>query len=213
MVGPRLLPPGWPSAFAAVPRWLPAALLSALLAAPLSCRSGQPPPSRQAASETDDPAADEAMVQGRWRESVELHRALVERDPRNGLALYHLGFSEGSLGRHGMETAWYERAIEAGYRSPDLFYNLGVARLALGEIAGAERALAEALEAKPDEAEFHYAAARMALARGDDARARRHLERATELEPGHREAWMALAALYERQGDREAAEVARTRVR
>ena len=186
-------------------------LLAAL--GPVSCRSGQPPAARQGLGETDDPVADAAMLEERWRTSIDLHRELLERNPDNGLAMYHLGFSEGSLGRHREEAEWYERAIEAGYRSPDLLYNLGLARLELGQLGAAERALDEAVKANPDEAEFHYAAARVALARGADERARAHLERATELDPEHREAWKALAPLYERGGDRRAASEARARAR
>jgi tetratricopeptide (TPR) repeat protein len=208
------IPHGVVRRFRASSRLLTGVALLLWVPASVSCRSGQTPPNAQAARETDDPAADEAMVDGRWRESIERHRALLERDPGNGLAMYHLGFSAGSLERHREEVEWYERAIGAGYRSPDLLYNLGLARLELGELSAAESALAEALEAKPDEAEFHYAAARVALAQENEgAAARAHLERATELDPGHREAWAALAALYEEQGDLEAAEVARARSR
>ncbi len=161
----------------------------------------------------DDAVADRAMAEGRWSEAVRLHRALLDGGEGSGLTLYHLGFSEGSLGRHSEEAVLYERAIAAGYEEPDVFYNLGLANLALDRFAPADRALAEALRLRPAEPEFHHAAGRVALARSDDARAREHLERATELDPRHSASWAALAELYERSGDPAAAEAARRRSR
>ncbi|MFN2432875.1 MAG: tetratricopeptide repeat protein [Gemmatimonadota bacterium] len=191
---------------------LSACALAALVLA-LACRGGPPPAVTDEAPQTDDPGADRAMLEGRWRESVDAHRRLLERqDPDEGLTLYHLGFSVGSLGDHAAEARLYDRAAAAGYRSPDLLYNLGLARLALGELDAAEEALRDALAAEPEEAEFHYAAAQVALARGDEQAAQARLERATALDPGHTEAWAALAELYERRGDPRA-ESARTRAR
>ncbi len=121
-----------------------AAGLLAVSLASTSCRTGQPAESARTLGDVDDPQADAAMTEGRWHDAVRLHLAVLDRDPGNGPAMYHLGYSEGSLNRRREEVRWYERAAEAGYRRPDLLYNLGLARLALNDLEDAESALAEA---------------------------------------------------------------------
>lgn len=190
-----------------------ASSMTLIAAALVSCRGGQGVSSRADENDIDDQAADDAMVDEEWERSARLHREIVQREPENGLAMYHLGFSLGSLGHRREEVEWYERAMRAGYQSPDLLYNLGLARLDLGALTGADSALTAAVAARRAEAEFHYALARVALARGDAKRARTHLERATEIQPRHREAWAALAEVYERSGELEAAAAARARTR
>jgi tetratricopeptide (TPR) repeat protein len=174
-------------------RALAGVLLAALVGS--SCRSARPAALRAPSAATDDPVADRAMVEERWADAVELHERMLREDPADGLALYHLGFSLGSLGRHRDEADSYVRALDAGYGPPDLLYNLGLARLALGDAGAAGEALERAVAASPDEAEYHYAAGRAALAAGDSGVARARFERTLELDPAHEEARAALGEL------------------
>jgi tetratricopeptide (TPR) repeat protein len=160
-----------------------------------ACASGRGAPPRAPSAATDDPAADRAMVEERWADAVELHRELLSDRPGDGVALYHLGYSLGSLGRHREEADAYVRALDAGYDPPDLLYNLGLARLALGDAAGAVDALERAVAASPGEAEVHHASGRALLAAGEADRARERFERALELDPEHEQARRALAEL------------------
>jgi Flp pilus assembly protein TadD len=159
------------------------------------CASGRGAPPRAPSAATDDAAADRAMVEERWADAVQLHRELLRDHPDDGVALYHLGYSLGSLGRHREEADAYVRALDAGYGPPDLLYNLGLARLALGDAAGAVAVLERAVAASPDEAEVHHASGRALLAAGEADRARERFERALELDPKHEQARRALAEL------------------
>jgi Flp pilus assembly protein TadD len=70
--------------------------------------------------------ADLPLRQGRFQEAVQQHLRVLNQEPGNGLAHYHLGYAYGQLGLHPDEVAEYLRAIDLGMERGDLFYNLGV---------------------------------------------------------------------------------------
>jgi tetratricopeptide (TPR) repeat protein len=87
---------------------------------------------------TCDVGADEAMWRGDYDTGIALHQRFLEKEPENGLALYHLGFAFGQKEDHSQELSCYERAIALGFEEEGVFFNLG---MAYGELDQTEKAI------------------------------------------------------------------------
>lgn len=148
-----------------------------------------------------DSQADAAVHDGQWQKALELHRQLLETEPGNCLAIYHLGYILGRLNHRRQEVATYERAIRCGYSHDDqLYYNLG---MALGDLSEPERAIAaleQAVQINPRNAENHFGLGYIAQMTGRSTRAVAALETAVELSAEHLDARILLARIYLDQG-------------
>lgn len=157
----------------------------------------------------DDPQADELLLRGEWEETVRLHRALLEKDPGNGRAHYHLGYASGQLGNFSEEIAAYREAVRLGLRDVSLYYNLGIAlATAREDYDGAIAAFEEGLHLSPDDPELWYNLGAAYLSKREFARARDAFQAALELAPDHVEAQNNLGHALLGLGDRAGARAA-----
>ena len=103
-----------------------------------------------------DRQADEAMKRHDYDAAIFFHERLLEEEPDNGLAMYHLGYAYGQRGDHAKEVFYYEKAIGAGFRHEGIYFNLGMAYGELNRIQDAIRAFKESLNTNPNSAESRF---------------------------------------------------------
>jgi Flp pilus assembly protein TadD len=113
--------------------------------------------SRPAAADEQicDAKADFALGREDYPAAIKLHREILESQPNNALAHYHLGFAYAMTGRSVEEVNEYLAAARFGLRNWDLFLNLGLAYLGLHELGLAADAFATAESLAPDHPEPH----------------------------------------------------------
>jgi tetratricopeptide (TPR) repeat protein len=148
-----------------------------------------------------DEKADNAMKQHEYGKAISLHQRLVEKEPANGLALYHLGYSYGQTGDHLREVRCYEKAVGLGFRKDHIFLNLGLAYGELDQLENAIGAFDKALEINPGNADAHFGLA-LARYRGlADTLAEEEFLRTIEIDPAHLDARLYLSMLYADRGE------------
>jgi tetratricopeptide (TPR) repeat protein len=149
-----------------------------------------------------DMKADEAMKRRDYDESILLHQALLENDPGNALALYHLGYAYGQIQDHGKETSCYEKAIALGLKKEDLFFNLGMAYGEMDQTEDAVRAFKRALDIYPNNANNYFGLAMAYQKNGHaDELAEEAFLKAIELDPELLDARLFLSMLYADKGE------------
>lgn len=164
----------------------------------------EPPPPDQWAC---DDAADAAVSQADWEQALRLHQALLEKEPDNCLAIYHLGYILGKMGDRNDEVAHFERAVQCGYTTDDrLFFNLAMAYAEMGFMEDAISAFEQATGLNPTNAENYFGLGLTAQAAGLTENAHAALAKAVELDPRHWEARILLARIYLDEGRLEAAQ-------
>jgi len=103
-----------------------------------------------------DLRADFALGSEDYPTAIALHRKLLQSQPDNALAHYHLGFAYGMTGRGGDEVNEYLTAGHLGPRNWDLFLNLGLAYLGQNQLSRAADALVTAVSLGPAHPETHF---------------------------------------------------------
>ena len=150
---------------------------------------------------TCDKAADAAMKQQDYEAAIPLHQRLLEKEPANALALYHLGYAYGQTANHVEEVFYYEKAIALGFKEHGIFFNLGMAYGELNKIEKSIHAFNKALDINPDSAENHFGLAiayQMSVA---DNLAEKEFLKAIEIDPTHVDARLYLSMLYTDMGE------------
>jgi len=149
--------------------------------------------------------ADEAMKRHDYQEAIRLHQEILETEPDNALALYHLGYAYGQLADHEREVCFYERAVALGYTEGNIFFNLGMAYGELNRIVEAVGVFQKALQLDPNSADNHFGLA-LAYQRGvKDRQAEEEFLKAIELDPVHVDARLYLSMLYADRGEMQKA--------
>jgi glycosyltransferase involved in cell wall biosynthesis/Flp pilus assembly protein TadD len=120
---------------------------------------------------------------GRTAEAVALCEKVVEREPRNLLALNLLALVEHQRGRNEQALAWIQRAIKISPANAEAHRSAGTILLALGKIAEAVEATRKAAGLQPNLPGVHaqLGKALTMLERGDEAMA--SLEMALHQDP------------------------------
>jgi len=122
----------------------------------------QRPPVRAAASDTDidkgvcDPLADYYLGMEDYPDAIRRHLEVIQHEPGNALAFYHLGFAYGAIGDHQRELAQYEKAIELGLNDWQLFLNLGLLYVRDGHLDSAIEVMRLSELLGPYHAETHF---------------------------------------------------------
>jgi len=150
---------------------------------------------------TCDKEADEAMKQHDYAVAVLLHQRLLEKEPTNGLALYHLGYAYGQTGDHQKEVFYYEQAIALGFKEDGIFFNLGMAYGELNQIKNSIGAFKKALDINPDSADTHFGLALAYQRSVADKLAKKEFLKAIEIDPAHVDARLYLSMLYADMGE------------
>ena len=150
---------------------------------------------------TCDIAADDAMKRGDYHAALLLHERLLEKEPDNALALYHLGYAYGQTGNHQSEVRCYEKAIALGFTKDAIFFNLGMAYGELNQIEKSLNAFQKAVSLDPDNADNHFGLAMSYQRRLTDELAEAEFLKAIELDPEHIDARLYLSLLYADMGE------------
>ena len=150
---------------------------------------------------TCDEQADKAMEQHDYEAGILLHQRFLEREPANGLALYHLGYAYGQRGNHDKEVFYYEKAIARGFEEEGIFFNFGMAYGELNQIEDSIRAFKRALDINPDSADNHFGLAVAYQISVADQLAEEEFLRAIKIDPSHLDARLYLSMLYADMGE------------
>lgn len=152
-----------------------------------------------------DKKADEAMMRNDYKGGVLLHQRVLEKEPENALALYHLGYAYAQIGENLREVSCYEKAIALGFKKDRIFFNLG---MAYGELHQTEKSIGafkEALAINPDRADNHFGLGMAYQMKGADSLAEEEFLKAITIDPGHVEARLSLGLLYANWGETQKA--------
>ena len=150
---------------------------------------------------TCDEEADNAMQRQDYEAGIFLHQQLLEKDPDNGFALYHLGYAYGQTGDHLKEISCYEKAIEVGFQGELIYFNLGMAYGELNQGEKSIRAFKKALDLDPGSADNHFGIAMAYQRNSDEKMAEEEFLKAIKIDPGHLDARLYLSMLYADMGD------------
>lgn len=180
-------------------KWVEYIFMGLVMILVWSCASVKPPQEHK--DWACDEEADAAVGLQNWDHALAGHLSLLKEDPDNCLAIYHLGYIYGKMGRRTEEMVHYERAVKCGLDRDDrLFYNLG---MVYGEMNFTEKALAsfeQAIRLNCQNAENHFGLGMTAQAAGRTEKALSALLKAVDLDPHHWEAHIILARIYLDQG-------------
>ena len=152
-----------------------------------------------------DKEADEAMKQHDYRAAILLHQSFLRKDPANGLALYHLGYTYGQTGDHPKEVLYYEKAIDLGFKKDSIFFNLGMAYGELNQIENSIGAFNKALNINPNSADNHFGLALAYQRSIADTLAEEEFLKAIKIDPAHVDSRLYLSLLYADRGDMQKA--------
>jgi tetratricopeptide (TPR) repeat protein len=150
---------------------------------------------------TCDDAADRAIKERDYETAIVLHHQLLEREPLNGLAHYHLGYAYGQIGDHEKEVQYYEKAISLGLKSESAFINLGMAYGDLDRIDDALRAFHDVLEINPNSADGHFGLGLCYQRMVADDMAEREFLKTLAIDSNHADARLHLSMLYADRGE------------
>ena len=137
---------------------------------------------------TCDPHADKAIEDDDYETGIRLHLQLLQKEPENRQALYHLGYAYGHVGDHQKEVFYYEQAIALGLKDESIFYNLGLAYVDLDQMENAVHAFKKAIEIDPGNLNVRYDMSRLYVALGDFQDARDQLLQILKIDPSYPEA-------------------------
>ena len=148
-----------------------------------------------------DKQADDAMHRQDYEAGILFHQRFLEKEPGNGLALYHLGYAYGQTGNHVKEVSYYEKAIAHGFGEDSMFFNLGMAYGELNQIEDSVRAFKKALDINPYSADNHYGLAIAYQISAADKLAEKEFLKALEIDQAHLDARLHLSLLYADMGE------------
>ena len=150
---------------------------------------------------TCDKKADDALQQHNYEAAIILHQRFLEKEPANGLALYHLGYAYGQAENHVKEIFYYEKAIALGFKENHVFFNLGMAYGESDQTENAVSAFKRALDINPDSADSHFELAIAYQRSAADKPAEKEFLKAIEIDPSHTDARLHLSLLYADMGE------------
>lgn len=150
---------------------------------------------------TCDKRADKAMEQHDYEAGILLHQRFLEREPANGLALYHLGYAYSQTGNHVEEVSYYEKAVAQGFEQEGIFFNLGMAYGELNQIADSIRVFRKALDVNPESADNHFGLGIAYQRSVADQLAEEEFLKAIKIDPAHVDARLYLSMLYADKGE------------
>jgi len=147
-----------------------------------------------------DAVADYYLGMEDYPEAIQRHREVIESNPNNALAHYHLGFAYGVMGQHQRELAEYQKAVSLGLDDWQLFLNLGLLYLENGQLQDATEVLRLSALLGPDHAEPHFNLALAYEHRGMLDQAEQQMLLSLEIDPTQVEAHNTLGAIYAEEG-------------
>ena len=150
--------------------------------------------------------ADRATSMKDYQTGIVLHERVLENDPNNALALYHLGYAYGQIGDHSKERSHYEKAIALGYSTEHIYYNLGMAYGELSELEKSIWAFKKALEFNPVSSDSHFGLAMAYYQKGfQDKLAEEEFLKVVDIDPTYLDARLYLSIIYADRGETQKA--------
>ena len=134
-----------------------------------------------------------ALEAGRYEQAAQLFAKVIETDPKDYAAHFHLALAQSFLGRDAEAVATYRKTLEL---KPDLYeaeLNLGIVLLRRKQAPEAVGYLESAAQKKPKEIRPRLYLGQALLAAGLPARAEQAFQAAAELEPKSAPAQLGLA--------------------
>ena len=174
------------------------ALIALVFQSPASARASAK--SSSSDEQVCDPLADYFLGMEDYPEAIRRHRVVIDDDPGNALAHYHLGFAYGVVGEHRQELAEYQKAIALGLDDWQLFLNLGLLYLEGGQTQDATRVLRLAALLGPERPETHFNLALAYERRGALAQAEQEALLSLRIDPSQPDARNTLGAIYAEEG-------------
>jgi len=152
-----------------------------------------------------DPIADFYLGSENYPEAIQLHILVVQHQPGNALAYYHLGFAYGMVGDHQRELDDYQKAVGLGLSNWDLFLNMGLVYMESGRFDSASEVLQLAAFLGPYRPETHFNLGLLDERLGMYQKAEQELLLSLRIDPNQDEARNALGVIYAEQGNYERA--------
>lgn len=152
-----------------------------------------------------DPVADFYLGTENYPQAIQRHLVVIQHDPGNALAYYHLGFAYGMVGDHQSELDDYQKAVGLGLSNWDLFLNIGLLYLEAGRLESASQSLQLAELMAPYRPETHFNAGLLYERLGAYQKAEQELLLSLRIDPSQNDARNTLAVIYAEQGNYEQA--------
>jgi len=151
--------------------------------------------------EVCDPIADYFLGMEDYPEAIRRHRMVINRNPDNALAHYHLGFAYGMTGHHNDELREYRDAVDLGLSDWALFLNLGLLYLESQRLEAATDVLRLATLLGPDRPETHFNLGLVYERRGMLSPAEQEILLSLRLDGDQPDALNTLGVIYAEEGD------------
>jgi tetratricopeptide (TPR) repeat protein len=148
-----------------------------------------------------DALADYYLGMEDYPDAIRRHREVLQREPDNALAHYHLGFAYGAIGEHRQEVAQYEKAIELGLNDWQLFLNLGLLYAQDGRLASALDVTRLATLLGPYRPETHFNLGLLDERLGSYQPAEQEMLLSLRLDPSQLDARNQLGVIYAEEGN------------
>ena len=160
----------------------------------------------QTVEKTTEQRAYAAMESGEYLAGIRLYEQVLRKDPGNAEALYMIGYAYGQLGEIESEIAYYRAAVQAGYRTEQIFHNLGKACLAINRPEEAIAAFDSGLALNPLGADNHFGLGMAYQKKSEYDAARKEFVTAIRIAPDVLEFREYLGLFYEETGHLDQAE-------
>ncbi len=148
-----------------------------------------------------DPLADFYLGAEKYPQAIQHHLLVLQRDPQNALAYYHLGFAYGMVGDRQRELDDYQRAVGLGLSNWDLFLNIGLLYMEGGRFDSAKQALQLAVFLAPYRPETHFNLGLLDERLGIYQEAEQQVLLSLSIDPNQDDARNTLGVIYAEQGN------------
>jgi tetratricopeptide (TPR) repeat protein len=152
-----------------------------------------------------DPIADFYLGTENYPQAIQSHLVVLQRDPENALAYYHLGFAYGMAGDHRHELDDYRKAVALGLSNWDLFLNMGLLYMENGGLDSASQTLQLAALLAPSRPETHFNLGLLDERLGMYQKAEQEILLSLRIDPNQDDARNTLGVIYAEQGNYERA--------
>jgi tetratricopeptide (TPR) repeat protein len=152
-----------------------------------------------------DPLADYYLGMEDYSDAIRRHQIVIQEQPDNALAYYHLGFAYGATGDHSKELTNYRKAVELGLSDWRLFLNMGLLYAQAGHLDEASRLLQLATLLGPYRPETHFNLGLVDERLGMYQQAQQEMLLSLRLDPNQDDARNTLGVVYAEEGNYERA--------
>jgi tetratricopeptide (TPR) repeat protein len=152
-----------------------------------------------------DPLADFYLGIEDYTKAIQRHLVVVQTNPENALAYYHLGFAYGMVGDRRRELADYLKAVSLGLSDWDLFLNMGLVYMEDGRFDSASPVLQLAALLAPQRPETHFNLGLLDERLGMYQKAEQEMLLSLRIDPNQDDARNTLAVIYAEEGNYERA--------